>query len=191
VFFSNYNANAIVEGNPVSLGLWDTAGSSEYDTLRPLSYPGTDVFLICFSLFSPETAKNVKEKWWPEIQEHAPDTPVILVGTKVDLRGNEQAEAALKETNEEPITKEAGQALADDLGAKRYLECSALTQDGLSAVFEEAVKVVLFKDAGSAGDDAKGDKAEVADKPAGKGSKDKGKGKKGKKGKDDKDCVIQ
>jgi Ras-related C3 botulinum toxin substrate 1 len=72
----NYNANAIVENVPVNLGLWDTAGnhpsglnllnlltgSDEYNTLRPLSYPGTDVFLICFSLSSPQSFINVKEK---------------------------------------------------------------------------------------------------------------------------------
>jgi len=44
------------------LGLWDTAGSAEYDQLRPLSYPGTDVFIVCFSLTGPETFTNVKKK---------------------------------------------------------------------------------------------------------------------------------
>jgi len=142
--FDNYNANAIVEGNPVNLGLWDTAGSEEYDTLRPLSYPGTDVFLICFSLFSPESFDNVTKKWYKEITEHAPDTPIILVGTKLDLRGKPEAIQSLKENNQEPISTEKGEGLAKKIGAKKYLECSALTQEGLAKVFEEAVKVILF-----------------------------------------------
>ena len=54
--------------------------------LRPLSYPQTDVFLICFSLVSPASFENVRAKWFPEVSHHCPNTPVILVGTKLDLR---------------------------------------------------------------------------------------------------------
>jgi len=185
--FDNYNANAIVEGNPVNLGLWDTAGSEEYDTLRPLSYPGTDVFLICFSLFSPESYDNVMKKWYKEITEHAPDTPIILVGTKLDLRGKAEAIQNLKENNQEPITIEKGEQLAKKVGAKKYLECSALTQDGLARVFEEAVKVILFPN--------KTDEAveTTSGESKKKESKKKDKKEKGEKGDKEKDpnCVIQ
>lgn len=51
-----------MDGEPVSLGLWDTAGQEDYDRLRPLSYPQTDVFLICFSLVSPPSFENVRTK---------------------------------------------------------------------------------------------------------------------------------
>jgi small GTP-binding protein len=52
----------MVDGKPISLGLWDTAGQEDYDRLRPLSYPQTDVFLICFSIGSPPSFDNVKAK---------------------------------------------------------------------------------------------------------------------------------
>lgn len=52
---------------PYTLGLFDTAGQEDYDRLRPLSYPQTDVFLICFSLCSPPSFENVREKWFPEV----------------------------------------------------------------------------------------------------------------------------
>jgi Ras-related C3 botulinum toxin substrate 1 len=52
----------MVDNKPISLGLWDTAGQEDYDCLRPLSYPQTDVFLICFSVVAPPSFDNVKAK---------------------------------------------------------------------------------------------------------------------------------
>ena len=43
------------ERRNMKLSIWDTAGQEDYDRLRPLSYPQTDVFLICFSVVSPSS----------------------------------------------------------------------------------------------------------------------------------------
>jgi len=181
--FDNYNANAIVDGKPVNLGLWDTAGSEEYDTLRPLSYPGTDVFLICFSLFNRESFQNVQKKWVVEINENTPGIPIILVGTKLDLRNKPEAVQSLKEHNEHPVTKEEGEELAKSIGARKYLECSALSQDGLSSVFEAAVKVILFRN-------QKEDQKEDEPAPVETATKNTKKSKK-KEGKEKDPCLIQ
>ena len=95
----------MVDGKPINLGLWDTAGQEDYDRLRPLSYPQTDVFLICFSVVSPASYDNIKTKWHPEVSHHCPNTPAILVGLKMDLRDDPATIQALKSKDKQaPIT---------------------------------------------------------------------------------------
>eukprot|EP00761_Pharyngomonas_kirbyi_P007679 gb/GECH01007689.1/.p1 GENE.gb/GECH01007689.1/~~gb/GECH01007689.1/.p1 ORF type:complete len:192 (+),score=47.21 gb/GECH01007689.1/:1-576(+) len=139
--FDNYNANVMVEGKTVSLGLWDTAGQEEYDRLRPLSYPGTSVFIICFSVVNPDSYDNVKNKWYPEIKHHLSTAPIILVGTKVDLRDDQDY---LQKNGIQPLTQNSGEKLKEDVGAIKYMECSALTKTGVKAVFDQSLRAALF-----------------------------------------------
>jgi len=141
--FDNYSANVMVDGKPISLGLWDTAGQEDYDRLRPLSYPQTDVFLICFSIVSRASFDNVKAKWAGEIQHHAPGVPIILVGTKLDLRDDEATKESMRKMRTTPVQYEEGLAISREIKAQKYLECSALTQRNLKSVFDEAIRAVL------------------------------------------------
>nr|AGM32255.1 Rac 1-related protein [Coptotermes formosanus] len=142
--FDNYSANVLVEGQQINLQLWDTAGQEDYKRLRPLSYPGTNVFLLCFSLASPTSLDNVENMWVPEVKEHCPGVPYILLGTKSDLR-----DAAAQNPDDfrgkdiEPVPTSSGQAMKEKIQARLYMECSAKIQYNLKEVFEEAVKVVL------------------------------------------------
>ncbi|XP_052267410.1 ras-related C3 botulinum toxin substrate 1-like [Dreissena polymorpha] len=138
--YDNYSADVIVDGKPITLGLWDTAGQEGYERLRPLAYPQTDVFLICFSLINPDSFENVRQKWFPEVNHHCPHTPIILVGTKLDLRDDKETTEKLKVKKLSPVTHQQGLTLAKDVNAVKYLECSALTQQGLKTVFEEAIR---------------------------------------------------
>jgi hypothetical protein len=60
--FENYLADVEVDGKHVELALWDTAGSEDYDRLRPLSYPDSHVILICFAVDNPDSLDNIQEK---------------------------------------------------------------------------------------------------------------------------------
>jgi cell division control protein 42 len=129
---------------PYTLGLFDTAGQEDYDRLRPLSYPQTDVFLVCFSVTSPASFENVREKWFPEVHHHCPGVPCLIVGTQTDLRDDPAVREKLSKQKMQPVRKEDGDRMAKDLGAVKYVECSALTQYKLKDVFDEVFFLSLF-----------------------------------------------
>eukprot|EP00938_MAST-03A_sp_MAST-3A-sp1_P000333 g333.t1 len=136
--FDNYVANVMVEGTPISLGLWDTAGQEEYDRLRPLSYPSTDCFLVAYSVDSKTSLKNVESTWVPELRRFCPDTPILLVGTKLDMRENHY-----KYANVEFVDDKDAEQVARDIGAAEHLTCSALTEKNLKKVFDTMVGIAL------------------------------------------------
>ncbi|XP_061840224.1 ras-related C3 botulinum toxin substrate 1-like [Nerophis lumbriciformis] len=142
--FDSYSASVMLDGRPVVLSLWDTCGQPDHDRIRPLSYPQTDIFLVCFSLVGPASYDNVKEKWYQEVRHHCPNTPIILVGTKLDMRDDQETITKLRENNLSPISHQQGIDLAKEIKAVKYLECSALTMRGLKVVFDEAIRVVLM-----------------------------------------------
>jgi len=143
--FDNYVVNLTAGDRNIELGLWDTAGQEEYDRLRPLSYANANVFLICFSLVNPVSFENVSAKWYPEVMHFCPEVPQILVGTKLDARSDQALLEKLKSQGQKPVTTEQGQELARKIKAVKYMECSAKTSEGLKAVFDEAIKAVLFQ----------------------------------------------
>ncbi|GMM56410.1 Rho family GTPase [Maudiozyma humilis] len=141
--FDNYAVTVMIGDEPYTLGLFDTAGQEDYDRLRPLSYPSTDVFLVCFSVIAPPSFENVKEKWFPEVHHHCPGVPCLVVGTQIDLRDDKIIIEKLQRQRLRPITVEQGERLARELKAVKYVECSALTQRGLKNVFDEAIVAAL------------------------------------------------
>ncbi|CED82401.1 small gtpase-binding protein [Phaffia rhodozyma] len=156
---SNSVADVEVDGKKVELALWDTAGQEDYDRLRPLSYPDSHVILICFSVDSPDSLDNVQEKWISEVLHFCSNLPIILVGCKKDLRQDPRTIEELKKTSQRPVSQAEGQAVAQKIGARRYIECSARTGEGVRDVFQTATREALV---------AKGGRGK-----SGKGGKDK------------------
>ncbi|GKT35174.1 putative multi-domain containing protein [Aduncisulcus paluster] len=120
---------------------FDDAGQETYDRLRPLSYPGAHVFLLCFSVVRPESYDNIKGKWYPEVTHHNSDAPFVLVGTKIDLRDNEETIARLKEDGKRVLTFDDGKKMQRQIKAQEYVECSAKTMFRVKDVFDTAIRV--------------------------------------------------
>ncbi|KAK7348520.1 hypothetical protein VNO80_23078 [Phaseolus coccineus] len=139
--FDNFSANVTVDGSTVNLGLWDTAGQEDYNRLRPLSYRGADVFLLCYSLISKASYENISKKWIPELRHYAPNVPIVLVGTKLDLRDDKQF--LIDHPGATRITNAQGEELKKMIGAVTYIECSSKTQQNVKTVFDAAIKVAL------------------------------------------------
>ena len=136
-------ADVTVGGVKYELGLWDTAGQEDYDRLRPLSYDDTDVILICFAIDSKLSYENIPEKWLPEVQQFCPGVPLILVGTKSDFRNDPELLQSLADKGRAPVAADEGEALRAQIGAVRYIECSAKTNYNLEEVMSGAVGVVV------------------------------------------------
>ena len=121
--FDNYTANIMHNSKPLCLSLWDTAGQEDYDRLRPLSYPNTDIVLIAYSVIDRTSLENIETKWIPEIKKFIPDVPFMLVGTKLDYR-------YYRSLKDKLVSLKEIKSIANNNNTE-YIECSAKTQENL------------------------------------------------------------
>lgn len=126
------------DGTLLSLELWDTAGQEGFEELRKLSYPGTEIYIVAYACNSEITLKNVEYKWVPEIQRNlesaVPQAWIILVGTKVDLR-----------TEDEGVSQAQAEKVASDIGAIGFVETSALSGIGIQEVMKQIIQKAVDK----------------------------------------------
>lgn len=136
--FENYVSEVALDKKVIDLALWDTAGQEDYDRLRPLSYPDTDVVILCYAVDDRSTVESILSKWNPEIEHFCEGVPKILVALKTDLRNA----AGSFEERAKFVSTEEGQELAYKIGAFRYIECSAKFRYNTELVFEAAVRAI-------------------------------------------------
>ncbi|KAH6672010.1 Rho GTPase Rho1 [Halenospora varia] len=142
--FANYAADVEIDGKYIELALWDTSGFDDYDRLRPLSYPETHVVMICFKIDWPDSLDNVQEKWISEVWHYCQSIPIILVGLRKDLRNDPSTIKELALIGQHVVTYEEGKEVGRKIGAYKYLECSANTNQGVREVFEHATRAALI-----------------------------------------------
>jgi len=121
--------------------------------MRFITYPGTDVVIVCFSLVRAASLSSVVSRWLPELETYCPPTvPVILVGTQADLRPAAPASDCPHQRRRGSVTaadtvstvgRELAMKTAKKIGAHSYVECSALSGVGLVDVFAEAARAAL------------------------------------------------
>ena len=117
------------------------AGQEEYDRLRPMSYPNTNVLIICYSIDSRNSFQNINQRWLPEIKHFCPNIPFVIAATKVDLRDSEDALKKLENEGKTIISKDEGVAFVKKVKGAKYCECSALQNKGVTDLFDDAVRV--------------------------------------------------
>ncbi|THH32221.1 hypothetical protein EUX98_g1973 [Antrodiella citrinella] len=170
--FENYVAEIRLDGKPVQLALWDTAGQEEYERLRPMSYSKSHVILIAFGIDTPDSLENVTVKWMEEVRSICgPTIPVILVGCKSDLRPPPNAPNAANY-----VSRAQAERVAQSIGARAYKECSALKIEGVDDVFEAATRASMLMREGVGGNGYQAhQRRQSAGKNNGDGWEDKGK----------------
>ncbi|CAL8342403.1 unnamed protein product [Boreogadus saida] len=143
--FENYTASFEIDTQRIELSLWDTSGSPYYDNVRPLSYPDSDAVLICFDISRPETLDSVLKKWRGEIQEFCPNTKILLVGCKSDLRTDLTTLVELSNHRQTPVSYDQGSNMAKQLSAP-YIECSSLqSENSVRDIFHVATLACVSK----------------------------------------------
>ncbi|NXS59050.1 RHOF protein, partial [Brachypteracias leptosomus] len=141
--FEKYTASLQVGGKPVKIHLWDTAGQEDYDRLRPLSYSDANVVLICFDVTHRNSYDNILTKWYPEVNHFCKGVPVLLVGCKTDLRQDQEVLSKLKEGRLETVSYQQAKAMARQIHAVSYMECSARYQENIGDIFTKACGAAL------------------------------------------------
>ncbi|KAJ2784626.1 GTP-binding protein Rho1 [Coemansia javaensis] len=148
--FEEWVSEVRVGDRVVELALWDTAGQEDYDNVRYPCYNGASVVIICFSVDSPDSLENVREKWIGEVLEYARSAPILLVALKEDLRRSPEIIQQLQRDGQTPTTREDALRVASDIGAHLYLECSAKENRGVREIFSAAVSCTLKPQKGPA-----------------------------------------
>ncbi|XP_063537567.1 rho-related GTP-binding protein RhoN-like [Cydia strobilella] len=144
--FEKYGYTCTVADFRVSFSVWDTSGTTSYDTVRPLAYQDAKIFMLCFNVAEPESLHNAAAKWYREVRTHGGSAPVLLCGCKADLRHDKETLTMLSKLKAHPVTSEEALGVARQLGATTYVETSArASSKGVKDAFEVAAFAALGK----------------------------------------------
>jgi Ras-related C3 botulinum toxin substrate 1 len=144
--FDNYSAQITVNGKLVNLNLADTAGQEDFESLRTLCYPGTNIYLCVFAVNDRQSFNNIESKWFPELQskdkvKSSFGVPIIICGNKIDIRSKgEEIQNCVSTEEGEGLLRRMKSLYSNNTSNIHYMECSAMTWDGLKEIFDQAIK---------------------------------------------------
>eukprot|EP01080_Neovahlkampfia_damariscottae_P002498 gene2498-3204_t len=137
----NFTISLKIDGKDENVNIWDTAGQETFDKIRLLSYPDSDIFLVCFSVANVSSLQNIEARWYSEIQQHnTSKAPIMLVGLQSDLRTDPEYQEKMKEEKQKYCTMESIENVKKYIGAVKYVECSAIKNENVKTVFSEAIR---------------------------------------------------
>eukprot|EP00299_Pterocystis_sp_00344_P005074 c163_g1_i1.p1 GENE.c163_g1_i1~~c163_g1_i1.p1 ORF type:complete len:287 (+),score=67.44 c163_g1_i1:536-1396(+) len=133
-FIENSLTNAVINGRSITIAFWDGLRNENFSRLRVLSYPQTNVFLMCFAVNHRDSFERVTSEFVPEIRQRCPKVPILLVGLKSDLRESSGSNPEIPSDTNSFVTREEAIACSNKIKAVEYLECSALNKTGLQEI---------------------------------------------------------
>lgn len=161
-------AKTTISGVHVQLRIWDTFGDHEKN--RKFALQNANVIVLCYSIGSIYSLRNVNSTWYPEIKKYCPRVPIILVGTQLDRRYSDPLLFNSQVTtltdllsmrfkgfpdvssnfskwdvlSHTCVPPEVGRQTSREINASLYQEVSVVTKYGVNEVFENAIKAALI-----------------------------------------------
>jgi small GTP-binding protein len=118
-------------GSKTDIGLWDTAGAERYRSIVPVYFRHAQIVIYVFDLTSAESFESIGQEWVKTVQTKAPaDVQLLLLGNKSDLDDKRKVDLT------------AAQQLSERIGAKAYIETSALNGAGIDLVTSQLVALL-------------------------------------------------
>ncbi|CAG5131729.1 unnamed protein product, partial [Candidula unifasciata] len=130
-------------GRRIQLQIIDAVEGKENPKFRHSLYPGTHIFVVCFSVAKPLSLRHVEEVWLPEIRSYAPNVPFILVGAQADLRSVGVIREMLASCGQRPVTTAEAAMVARRVGAVCYIETSPEVEKNVRKLINSAIASVL------------------------------------------------
>ena len=113
-----------VNGTPLSLDIWDTAGQETYKSLTKYFYKGAKMALLVYDITRKESFDNIKSFWYDQIKEFGDEGVILgIVGNKCDMY------------DEEAVPEQEAREYAKSIGAIFQLT-SAQNNSGINELFK-------------------------------------------------------
>ena len=138
--YDSYLPQFKVDNETIDVAFWDTAGQSDYANLRTLSFPQTDVFMLCFSLINRKSFENIKSIWLPEILHFDLNSNYILVGFQSDRREEIKSNCS-EDSSSDFISTNEGLKLSKEIEAEDYIEISSKEQKNLNNILHSCLNI--------------------------------------------------